>query len=96
MKHAKAAIVSFTATLIFLFFSSLASSQTTTTVEPTTTTTVILIGGRFIDNSDGTVTDAETGLMWQQATAPGITSGEYTWQQTLDYCENLDLGTHTD
>ena len=41
----------------------------------------------FIDNEDGTVTDTSTGLMWQQATAPG----GYTWQQALFYCENLIL-----
>ena len=28
----------------------------------------------YIDNGDGTVTDTGTGLMWQKATAPGITS----------------------
>ena len=45
----------------------------------------------YIDNGDGTVTDNGTGLMWQQATAQGITSGAYTWEQALDYCENLIL-----
>ncbi len=39
------------------------------------------------DNDDGTVTDLETGLMWQQDTAPGT----YTWNQALFYCENLTL-----
>jgi len=47
---------------------------------------------RFVDNGDGTVTDASTGLMWQQATAPGT----YTWQQALSYCEGLSLAGHTD
>jgi hypothetical protein len=46
----------------------------------------------YIDNGDGTVTDNGTGLMWQQATAPGT----YTWQQALAYCENLDLAGYTD
>ena len=46
----------------------------------------------FIDNGDGTVTDTDTGLMWQQATAPGI----YNWQQALSYCENLPLAGHSD
>ena len=46
----------------------------------------------YIDNGDGTVTDNGTGLMWQQATAPGT----YTWEQALVYCENLDLANHTD
>ncbi len=44
------------------------------------------------DNDDGTVTDLETGLMWQQDTAPGT----YTWGQALSYCENLTLGGYDD
>lgn len=44
------------------------------------------------DNDDGTVTDLETGLMWQQDTAPGT----YTWGQALSYCENLKLGGYRD
>lgn len=45
----------------------------------------------FIDNSDGTVTDISTGLMWQQLTAPW-----YTWEQALTYCESLTLGGYSD
>jgi hypothetical protein len=41
----------------------------------------------FIDNSDGTISDTSTGLMWQKATAPGT----YNWEQALTYCENLTL-----
>jgi len=48
--------------------------------------------GNFIDNGDGTVTDTDTGLMWQKGTAPG----NYTWQQALSYCESLSLGEHND
>ena len=44
------------------------------------------------DNDDGTVTDLETGLMWQQDTAPGT----YTWREALPYCENLTLDGHDD
>jgi len=51
-----------------------------------------LAAGEFIDNGNGTVTDIGTGLMWQQATAPGT----YTWQQALAYCENLTLAGHSD
>jgi hypothetical protein len=47
---------------------------------------------QFIDNGDGTVTHTSTGLMWQQATAPGF----YTWEQALSYCENLTLAGHSD
>jgi hypothetical protein len=45
------------------------------------------IGSQLIDNKDGTVTDTSTGVMWQQATAPGT----YTWGEALSYCENLVL-----
>jgi hypothetical protein len=41
----------------------------------------------FIDNGDGTISDTSSGLMWQKATA----SGTYTWEQALNYCENLTL-----
>ena len=46
----------------------------------------------YIDNGDGTVTDIETNLMWQQATAPGI----YNWNQAISYCESLSLAGYTD
>ena len=46
----------------------------------------------FVDNGNGTVTDTATGLMWQQATAPG----EYPWREALSYCENLTLAGYTD
>ncbi|MFC1856590.1 DUF1566 domain-containing protein [Thermodesulfobacteriota bacterium] len=46
----------------------------------------------FILNGNGTVTDTKSGLMWQQATAPGT----YTWEQALAYCENLTFGGYTD
>jgi hypothetical protein len=46
----------------------------------------------YIDNGDGTVTDNDTCLMWQQD-APSRT---YTWEQALAYCEHLELATYTD
>jgi len=46
----------------------------------------------LVINGDGTVTDNATGLMWQQATAPGT----YTWEQALTYCENLNLASYDD
>jgi hypothetical protein len=46
----------------------------------------------FVDNNDGTITDTDSGLTWQQATAPGT----YTWEQALVYCESLALGNHSD
>jgi hypothetical protein len=41
----------------------------------------------FIDNGDGTVTDMETGLTWQQDDDSIIR----TWEEALTYCENLEL-----
>ena len=48
--------------------------------------------GNYIDNGDGTVTDTNTGLMWQQDTAPGT----YTWEQALSYCESSTLAEYDD
>ncbi len=43
-------------------------------------------------NGDGTVTDQNTGLIWQQ-----IDDGVMrTWQQAHDYCERLTLGVYSD
>lgn len=41
----------------------------------------------FVDNGDGTVTDNETGLIWQKADN-GIPRN---WLEALDYAESLDL-----
>jgi hypothetical protein len=46
----------------------------------------------YTDNSDGTVTDTSTGLMWQQAGSSNIK----TWDQALSYCENSTLAGYTD
>jgi hypothetical protein len=49
---------------------------------------------RFTDNSDGTMTDNLTGLMWaRNGNLPGWTK---TWDQPLDYCNNLTLGGYND
>ena len=46
----------------------------------------------FTDNGDGTVTDAATGLMWQQAD----NGAGKTWKEALSYAENLVLAGHDD
>ncbi len=46
----------------------------------------------FKDNGDGTITDLNTGLTWQKEPP---TKG-YSWQEAHDYCENLELGGHSD
>jgi len=65
--------------------------------------------GRFNDNGDGTVTDTCTGLMWQQETADIDRDGKITpqlpldagpdgvtWQQALQYCEELEFAGYDD
>ena len=47
---------------------------------------------RFLNNSDGTVTDAKTGLMWA-AKDNGI---PINWPDALSYCQNYTGGGHTD
>ena len=46
----------------------------------------------FVDNGNGTVTDTDTGLMWQQA---GISSAT-NWEGALQYAAALTLGSNTD
>ena len=48
-------------------------------------------GPAYADNSDGTVTDSVTGLMWQKTDG-----GEMTWEQAKEYAGNLQLGGHRD
>lgn len=53
---------------------------------------------RFVDNGDGTVTDALTGLVWLQNAGPATTVdhqvGLLTWQQALDFVAALNDGTY--
>ncbi|MEO9944834.1 DUF1566 domain-containing protein [Paraglaciecola sp.] len=46
----------------------------------------------FVDNGDGTITDAATGLTWQQADS----NEGLNWQSALEYTENLSLAGHDD
>lgn len=45
----------------------------------------------MIANDNGTVTDTNTNLMWQQET-----EGRMTWEEAISYCENLSLGEYDD
>ena len=47
---------------------------------------------RFINNGSGTITDAATGLMWQQADS----KKGMDWEAALKYAETLMLGGHDD
>jgi hypothetical protein len=49
----------------------------------------------YQDNGNGTVTDLNTGLMWQQGDSQNVGFG-FTWQEAMDYCLALDLDGHTD
>lgn len=47
----------------------------------------------YVDNTDGTVTETSSGLMWQKAdSAPN----RYTYYQALSYCSQLELAGHMD
>jgi hypothetical protein len=46
----------------------------------------------FIDNGDGTITDSDTGLMWEKNPSP---SQRY-WDDAINYCENLTLAGYSD
>ncbi|KPA13588.1 secreted protein containing DUF1566 [Candidatus Magnetomorum sp. HK-1] len=46
----------------------------------------------FFINSDGTITDKTTGLMWQIETSVS----QKTWKEALVYCENLTLAGYSD
>lgn len=45
----------------------------------------------FTDNGDGTITDNNTGLMWQK-----IDGGEMSLESATTYCKSLNLGSFTD
>lgn len=48
--------------------------------------------GHYIDNGDGTITDASTNLRWEQKPEDDLK----TWEDALAYCTNLNLGNYTD
>jgi hypothetical protein len=48
-------------------------------------------GSVFIDNGDGTVSDSQSGLMWQWSFEQGR-----NWEEQLSFCEGLALAGHAD
>ncbi|MBS3758528.1 MAG: DUF1566 domain-containing protein [Desulfobacterales bacterium] len=53
----------------------------------------------LVINGNGTVTDTRAGLMWEQKTddgGPRDKDDKYTWQEALDYCQDLSLADHGD
>lgn len=47
----------------------------------------------YEDNGDGTVSDLNTGLMWQQTPNLG---DKMSWDDSIDYCDDLTVGGYTD
>ncbi|MGK5090932.1 DUF1566 domain-containing protein [Deltaproteobacteria bacterium TL4] len=52
----------------------------------------VVYAASFTDNADGTVTDNESGLIWQKADD----NTARNWETALTYCEGLTLGGRTD
>lgn len=53
---------------------------------------VVAHAASFSDNANGTITDTTTELVWQQTSD----SSTRTWQQSLDYCNDLSLAGQND
>jgi len=51
---------------------------------------------RFVDNSDNTITDNITDLMWLKSTPSPIVSPAVTWNEALEKCKELTLGGYND
>ena len=51
---------------------------------------------RFLDNGDNTVTDLQSGLMWQKNTPSPIVSPAVTWSEAIRRCKSLRLGGYND
>lgn len=52
---------------------------------------------RFVDNSDGTVTDSLTGLMWVKAPLSLVNNvSNQTWASALTFCVELAYAGHSD
>lgn len=49
-----------------------------------------VVSAEYIDNSDGTITDASTNLMWQKSFGRG------TWDIACDYCNQSATGGYSD
>lgn len=49
------------------------------------------LDSHYVDNGDNTVTDLNTGLMWQKTGTSDI-----AWEEALTYCENLELAGYDD
>jgi hypothetical protein len=50
----------------------------------------------FEDNFDGTITDKATGLMWMKIDSGKLNAGKMSWQQALEWAENLEYAGYSD
>jgi hypothetical protein len=55
----------------------------------------------FVDNSNGTITDQTTGLMWMQDDSGAFNvsprgDGSLIWEEALSFCETLDYAGYND
>jgi hypothetical protein len=83
----------FSLTVVAAVLSLLCQPHLTGSAEPTDVRShVVLAAERFVDNGDGTVTDARRKLMWQQ----GDNGTEVTFGEAREYCRSLRLGGHSD
>jgi hypothetical protein len=48
-------------------------------------------GHNYVNNLDGTITDADTGLIWTQ-----VPTSARNWAAALNYAENLTLAGYSD
>lgn len=55
-------------------------------------TTITMAYANYIDNKDGTITDTDTGLVWEQR----LSAADTTWEAALDWCLKQRTGGHTD
>jgi hypothetical protein len=53
---------------------------------------IVVAEERFVDNGDGTVTDARRKIMWQK----GDNGKEVRFEEAQEYCKTLRLGGHGD
>jgi len=86
------------ATLTFGFFLVSAGSKTTNKRNPflrAVSGSQQIGESRFKYNND-TVTDTETGLMWELEPSDKYNDETYTWDQAIEYCKSLELGEYND
>ena len=69
------------------------SKMTAGSAHPTPTSQAT---GRFVDNRDGTVTDRQSGLMWNQNGWPRDFFSAVTWENAIEKCRQFRAGGYSD